>query len=257
MAKVIAPFQISGTLDDLTFYITNDGKNYVRQKGKTGITKEAFKNNPVFNPIREHGKEWGYCSKKAVHLRQIAAPLFQKAKDGSFAGRCIKLLSEILDEDNYNPKGSRTLEEGIKSEYIPEIVVGFEGNRNCPLSRTLQTLYEYNPKNNTLAIRDFHPEIHLAWPEEPATHVQLQLATTDWNPTNDTFTTHYSEEVTIAKNHKDTLTLYTDTPEGNNWKMSFLYIGFLNQQRKKITLLHRKNNTVTLIACHRQSASSL
>ncbi len=42
MAKVIAPFKISGTLDDLNFYTTNDGNNYVRMKGKTGITKEEI-----------------------------------------------------------------------------------------------------------------------------------------------------------------------------------------------------------------------
>ena len=34
MAKVIAPFQIQGTLDDLNFVVA-DGINYVRKKGKT------------------------------------------------------------------------------------------------------------------------------------------------------------------------------------------------------------------------------
>lgn len=140
MAKVIAPFKISGTLDDLNFYTTNDGNNYVRMKGKTGINKEEFKNNPVFNPIREHGKEWGYCSKKGRSFRQMAALLFQKAKDGSFAGRSIKLLWEILEEDNTNPKGSRTLEEGFKSRHIPEILLGFEGNRNRPMHQVLKQI---------------------------------------------------------------------------------------------------------------------
>ena len=250
MAKVIAPFKISGTLDDLNFYTTNDGNNYVRMKGKTGITKEEFKNNPVFDPIREHGKEWGYCSKKGRSFRQMAALLFQKAKDGSFAGRSIKLLREILEEDNTNPKGSRTLEEGFKSRHIPEILLGFEGNRNRPLHQVLKTDFKYTPEANTLQIQDFNPESHLAWPMEEATHVQLQMATADWNPTDECSATSYSQELILEKTHNATITLYTEIPKGNNWKITFLYIGFLNQQRRKTHPLHRKYNTASLVACH-------
>ena len=251
MAKVTAPFKISGTLDDLNFVTTSDGKNYVRMKGKTGVTSEAFKSNPIFNPIREHGKEWGYCSKKSQSFRQMAAPLFQKAKDGSFAGRTIKLLSEILEEDTVNLKGQRTLEEGIQSKHIPEILIGFEGNRNCPLHQILKTDLEYEPEKNTVQIKDFNPENQLTWPIEEATHVQLQMATADWDPANDTFSTNYSEEVTLEKKHKDTIVLRTETPKGNNWKITFLYIGFAIQERRKLKPMHRKYNTLSLIACHK------
>jgi hypothetical protein len=47
MAKVIAPFKIVGSIDDLNFYVDQQGQNRVREKGKTGVSKEAFKNNPV------------------------------------------------------------------------------------------------------------------------------------------------------------------------------------------------------------------
>ena len=53
MAKVIAPFKISGTLDDINFVVTADGENYARMKGKTGITSEQFKNNPIFGKVRK------------------------------------------------------------------------------------------------------------------------------------------------------------------------------------------------------------
>lgn len=250
MAKVIAPFKISGTLDDINFVVTEDGNNYARIKGKAGVTKEEFKNNPIFDRIRNHGKEWGYCSKKSQSFRRIAEQLFKKAKDGSFAGRSIKLLSEILEEDTLNPKGSRTLEEGFKSEFIPEIFIGFEGNRNRPLHQTLKTAFEYTPEKHTVSINDFNPENHITCPLE-ASHIQIQLATADWNPANETFTTCYSEELTLEKKHKGTITLRSEIPEGNNWKITFLYIGFAIQQRSKVTQLHRKYNTVTIIACHK------
>ena len=63
MAKVIAPFKISGTLDDINFVVTADGENYARMKGKTGITSKQFKNNPIFDRIRHQGTEFGQCSK--------------------------------------------------------------------------------------------------------------------------------------------------------------------------------------------------
>lgn len=158
MAKVIAPFKIAGTLDNINFVITQDGTNYARMKGKTGVTQEKFKSNPIFDQIRNHGKEWGYCSKKAQTFRQTAAQLFHKAKDGSFAGRSIKVLAEILEEDTVNPKGCRTLEEGIKSKHIPEILIGFEGNKNCPLHQTLKTVFEYTPEKNTIRIKNSTPK---------------------------------------------------------------------------------------------------
>jgi hypothetical protein len=51
MAKVIAPFMIKGTLDDMNFYMASN-ENLVRQKGNSGITKEQFAKNPIFNRIR-------------------------------------------------------------------------------------------------------------------------------------------------------------------------------------------------------------
>ena len=38
MAKVTAPFEIEGTIDDLNFYKASE-QNLVRLKGKLGITK--------------------------------------------------------------------------------------------------------------------------------------------------------------------------------------------------------------------------
>lgn len=252
MAKVVAPFKISGTLDDINFVLTENGNNYARMKGKTGVTSEEFKNNPIFDRIRNHGKEWGYCAKKAQCFRQMASQLFNKAKDGGFAGRSIKLLSEILEEDTTNPPGLRTLEEGIKSKHIPEILIGFEGNKNKPLHKVLKVPFGYDSKENTISLPAFHPKEHLQWPSEEATQVQLQMATANWDAANNTFETCYGEEIIWDKNETSQLLLKTQIPEGSNWKVVFLYIGFAIQERRKIKPLHRKHNTVTIIACFRR-----
>jgi hypothetical protein len=66
MAKVIAPFKITGTLDDINLVATADGGNYARMKGKTGVTSEQFKNNPIFDRIRHQNTEFGQCATKSV-----------------------------------------------------------------------------------------------------------------------------------------------------------------------------------------------
>ncbi len=58
MAKVIAPFKIVGTLDDMNFYIDENNTNRVRTKGKTGVSSEEFLSNPIFTKVKNHGKEF-------------------------------------------------------------------------------------------------------------------------------------------------------------------------------------------------------
>ena len=248
MAKVIAPFKISGTLDDINFVVTADGENYARMKGKTGITSEQFKNNPIFDRIRHQGTEFGQCSKKSALFRLMADRFNRLAKDVSFAGRANKLLFEILEEDTTQPKGQRTLLEGLKTKDGKEILVGFESNKLRPLRTVLKSKEQHNPNNQTLTLLNFIPKEHLDWPEE-ATHVHLALALTNWDFENETFNTCYSEEIILAKeSEKQTVTLQTEIPTGNHLHLTFFFIGFAKQDRKKHKLLHRKNNTATIIA---------
>lgn len=248
MAKVIAPFQISGTLDDLNFIITTEG-NFVRMKRDNVLTTKEFMANPIYGKVRNHGKEMGYCSKKSRIFRLLAVQFYKKSKEVSFAGRANKILLEILGEDLINPKGERTLEEGMKSSYINEILIGFEGNKVRPLSKVLKTEFQHNKKNHSIIITDFSAKDHLDWPEE-ATHIHLAMATANWDFENNTFDTCYSEDMILNKDAEiQTITLTTEKPKGNNCLLTYLFIGFAKQERRKYNLLHRKNNTVTIIAC--------
>lgn len=248
MAKVIAPFKITGTLDDINFLIAADGENYARMKGKTGVTSEQFKNNPIFDRIRHQGTEFGQCSKKSVLFRQIANRFNRLAKEVSFAGRVNKLLFEILEEDSTQPRGQRTLIEGLKTTDGKEILIGFESNKLRPLRSVLKIKEQHNPKDQTLTLFNFIPLEHLDWPEE-ATHVHLATALANWDFENETFDTCYSEETILAKEStKTTVTLKTEMPRGNHLHLTFFFIGFAKHHRKKHKLLHRKSNTSTIIS---------
>jgi hypothetical protein len=250
MAKVVAPFLIKGTIDDINFVVTADGKNYARAKGKTGVTAKEFKNNPIFDRIRNQGQEFGHCTKKSVLFRQLAVRFNDLAKDGSFAGRVNKLLFEILQEDTSQPQGKRTLAEGLKTKDGKELLLFFESNKLRPLHQVLKVKEHCNLENKTVTLTDFIAKEHLDWPEE-TTHVHLASGTANWNFENDTFDTCYSNEMILDKeSEKQTITLKTNEPIGNQLHLTFLFIGFAKRERKKYKLLHRKNNTATLIAYH-------
>lgn len=248
MAKVIAPFKLSGTIDGINFADTTEG-NIARIKREKHMTSKEFYANPIYDRIRDHGKEMGYCASKSRFFRQLAVEFYKNSKEVSFAGRANKILLEILEEDTLNPKGLRTLDEGMQSPFLNEILIGFEGNKLRPLSKTLQTKFLHYPEERTIIIADFNALKHLDWPEG-STHVHIAMATANWDYVNNTYDTCYSTEIQLAKESEtQTLTLSTEKPKGNNLQLTYLFIAFAKQERRKYNLLHRRNNTVSIIAC--------
>lgn len=250
MAKIIAPFTIKGTIDDLNFVLTADGTNYARSKREQALTSLQFNANPIYDRIRKHSTEFGHCAKKSAIFRQLALQFNKLAKDGSFAGRANKLLFDILQEDTTHPIGKRTLAEGLKTNEGITALLFFESNKLRPLRKVLKIKDLWHQESQTVTLTDFIVKEHLDWPAE-ATQVHLAIATANWDFDNDNFNTCYSEAIILDKESvKQTLKLSTNRPEGNHLQLTFLFIGFAKLERKKYKFLHRKNNTATLIAHH-------
>lgn len=250
MAKVIAPFKIVGTLDDLNFYIDQNKENIVRTKGKTGVTSEEFKRNPIFTKVKNHGKEFGRAVKKAQSFRMIAHYFNNRAKDGSFAGRANKLMLDIIQEDTSKPQGERTFEKGIENPETRSYFTGFEGNKLRSLNKVLKTNWVWDENYNTLTIENFNPEASIDWPEK-ANNVHLAIARSNWNYIDNKFETRYSQEIVIQKEEEtQTIKITTENREPkteNNIQLLYFFIGFSIQDRKKTKELKRANNTVTII----------
>jgi len=248
MAKVIAPFKIVGTLDDLNFYIDENNTNRVRTKGKTGVSSEEFLSNPIFTKVKNHGKEFGKAVKKAQSFRAIAHYFYNKAKDGSFAGRANKLLLEIIKEDTINPEGERTFENGMLQPETKTYFLNFEGNKLRPLNEVLKANWHWDENEATLRFEQLIPSKHIDWPET-AEQAHLAIALANWNYFENTFTTEYSEEIILKKDDTsvENSILKTKTPTDNQLHILFLYIGFSKNNRRKSIDLKRSYNTVTII----------
>ncbi|GIZ07445.1 hypothetical protein [Flavobacterium sp. UMI-01] len=257
MAKVIAPFKIKGTLDDLNYVVTADGNNYVRMKGKTGITAAQFKANPIFDPIRQQAQEFKYCVHKSKIFRSLASNFNTIAKDGSFAGRVNKLLLEILEEDLTESKGKRTLDQALKTQEAKEALLYFESNKLRPLRQVLKTTATIIPEKQTITLTNFNSQNDLDWPEG-ANEVRFCMATANWDYQNDSFETCYSDEIILNKESEtQTLTLTTNKPLENHLHLTFLSIYFATKERKKVKLLHRKFNSCTIVAYYTSTDETL
>ena len=247
MAKIIAPYKITGTFDDLSFYMSS-GQNLVREKGKSGITKKQFKENPIFDRIRQQGIEFGSCVKKSRTFRLLAKQFYDKAKEVSFAGRANKLLFEILEEDQKHKRGERKLEEGLATQEGKTLLLGFEANKTRPLQKVLKKKIYFEWNNNELTIKGLTTNKDLNWPETDANQVHFQLAIANWDYKNDKFENQYSEEIILDKKaQKVTIQLNTTPLQSINLWIAFLFIGFSNKERKKTKMLHKKWNTATCI----------
>lgn len=247
MAKVIAPFRIKGTLDDLSFYMASD-ENLVRQKGNSGITKEEFAKNPIFNRIRQQSSEFGSCSQKSKVFRLLAKQFYDKAKEVSFAGRVNKLLFEILKEDTTNKIGERKVENGLQIQELDELLLHFEGNKLRPLKKVLKKKITFDWEQNKSNLTSINAEKEIYWPEPEANQLHLQLAIANWNCKDDKFENQYSNEIILDKeNTEKTIDFKLEQLQTKDLWIAYLFIGFSHKERRNAIPLNKKWNTTTII----------
>lgn len=248
MAKLVGEIKIKGTIGDLVFTQDASKEIYVREKGKPGITKKQFAENEIFNPIREHGIEFGSCVQKSRVFRLLAKQFYDKAKEVSFAGRVNQLLFEILQEDTTNKRGERKLENGLQIPELSEILLNFEGNKTRPLSKVANKKITFDWIQNKINVATINVEKEINWPEPEANRIHLQLAIANWNYKENKFENHYSNEIILEKNDSEAkLEFQINKLQTKDLWIAYLFIGFSNKERRKIKPLHKKWNTTTII----------
>ena len=93
MARVIAPFKIVGTLDDLTFYLDQENNNLVKTKGKPGITTKEFLKNPIFTKHETTERNSADVPRKVKILEQWLYILIIEQKTEVMPDEALSLCS--------------------------------------------------------------------------------------------------------------------------------------------------------------------
>lgn len=170
MAKQAGIIKLNGTIDDISFYKTADG-HLARAKG--GISRNRIFNDPAFQRTRENGAEFGTAGRGGKLIRTSLKSLMQHAKDRRVVGRLTKELLGIIKTDSINERGQRTIEDGTL-----EILLGFDFNKNAPLSTTLFAGYDAyfaRPTGEaTASIEAYSPAIRIAAPGG-TTHFRVSM----------------------------------------------------------------------------------
>ena len=188
MAKQKGIIKLKGTLDDITFYKSQDG---FLARGKGGVDGNRIANDPAFQRTRENGAEFGAAGKAGKMLRTSIRALLQNASDSRMVSRLTQEMVKVIQADATNPRGQRNVIDGEA-----ELLEGFDFNIRGKLGTTV--FATYNAKINrdtgamTVSISSFVPVNMIAAPSG-ATHYKISMACAEVDFQNEKFVVDVKE----------------------------------------------------------------
>ncbi|GGG53119.1 hypothetical protein [Bizionia arctica] len=169
MAKYKSLFKVRGSIDDVSFFKTEDGYSI---RSKSSLDKDRVKNDPAFQRTRENNMEFGNSASSGKALRHACLDLVSNAKDRKLASRLTQVMTQVKNEDLTSVRGQRTPAVGILTPLGRLPLKGFNFNRRSVLSEVLLTDFSLDIVTGTVVINSFVPNQKLRVPEG-ATHVEF------------------------------------------------------------------------------------
>ena len=169
MPKIKSLIKIEGTLDELTFYKSQDGY-MVRTKG--GVSKKRMATDPAFARTRENGSEFGNIARSGKFFRHAITSLLANAKDNRVTSRLTQVLSQVKNEDLTSIRGQRNVATGIATANGKAWLKGFNFNDRAAMDSVLLSNYTLDTATGEVVITDLIPSQQIAVPGG-ATHVSF------------------------------------------------------------------------------------
>jgi hypothetical protein len=170
MARLKGLLKIQGTLDELTFYKTQDG-NLVKTKG--GVSKQRIATDPNFLRTRENGAEFGNAAAAGKLLRVAVRNLMMTASDNRVTSRVTQVMTLVKNHDLLSLRGKRNVGAGIATTTGKVQMQGFDFNMNAPLASILFKTYTVNVTTGVISMVGLVPATDISFPAG-ATHVTLR-----------------------------------------------------------------------------------
>jgi hypothetical protein len=172
MARLNGKLQFEGTLDNLSFYKTQDG---IIVRKKWGPNKIRMKRDKAFTAVVNHGKDFGKAAKYSSFFRRALRPLLKDVFDNRVTGRVNKLMLDLMKLDKSAEPGNRDLRRALDNNEASTILTGFEFNVHCLVKDHLLRLPELALKKGILTLEMAPGEKILNFPKG-ATHAGLTIA---------------------------------------------------------------------------------
>ncbi|MEI6595531.1 MAG: hypothetical protein WCO28_08200 [Bacteroidota bacterium] len=208
MAKLKSVINIEGTLNDLTFYKTQDG-NLV--KTKSGVSGSRIANDPAFARTRENGSEFGSSAKSGKLLRSALRNVMANASDNRVTSRLTQLMHEILLLDTTSERGSRNVATAIANAAAKAMLNDFNFNIHAALGTILSKPFAVDIATGVITINNFVPIKDIVFPVG-ATDVTFTGAWSKVNFVGEIYDTQLSNSVSLPINNVSGMV--TLTPAG-------------------------------------------
>ncbi|WP_449534798.1 hypothetical protein [Gelidibacter sp.] len=217
MAKYKSLFKVRGSIDDVSFYKTEDGYGI---RSKSSLDKARLKSDPAFERTRENNSEFGSSATSGKILRRAIIDLVSNAKDNKLASRVTQVMTQVKNFDLTSPRGQRNVATGIITPDGKIPLRGFNFNRKATLSEVLLSDYSLDTATGEVVINNFIPSQRVAVPAG-ATHVELTAGFVNLD-----FTTHetdiqISNVVNLAINGTATPVMLTPVAPATGTGQSF------------------------------------
>jgi hypothetical protein len=227
MARQKGILKVEGTLDNLTFYKSQDG-HLVKTKG--GVSGDRIANDPVFVRTRENGAEFGNSAVAGKLLRDTMRSLMLTASDNRVTARITKMMSDIKNLDTTSARGERSVGVAIAQPEAKAILKSLDFNINAILGSVLFTPYTINTATGAITIADLIPIEDIAYPQG-ATHVTLSSAFANIDFTTGISDIKYSNEVNLPIDGTSATQTLTPTavPAGTGTQIYLLEVEFFQE----------------------------
>ena len=227
MARLKGLLKIEGTLDELTFYKSQDG-HLVKTKG--GVSANRIASDPNFQRTRENNSEFGSMAQAGKLLRNVVRTLMMTASDGRVTARLTQLMSIIKNLDTTSIRGSRSVGVGIADPLALAQLKNFNFNISAILSSILYKPYVVTPATGVIDITGLVPVNDIAFPSG-ATHLSIRGAFAVIDFANNTSEIEYTnvENLPIVGTVTTVTLTPAGVPAGAGTKMYFLAIEFFQE----------------------------
>jgi hypothetical protein len=222
MAKQVGIIKYVGNLDGITHYKLN-GMDIARRK--SGFTKEAIKNSPRMDRVRDNNSEFGNTSSVKKIFKDSLRPFFGNQKDGTLHSRMMSLFMQIKDCDSTSVRGQRRVAVGLQTTEGKQLLKRFDFTSH-PLDLR-NGVYDASSFTYTVSSPGL-PDLSY---RNGATHLELILGVLVFDFENLKATLFRSDPIRIAKevslaNFSLTPAL---TPTGNGMQIALLTHQYLQE----------------------------
>lgn len=226
MAKQKGVLKVEGTLDDITFYKSEDG---YMVKTKSAVSKSRIENDPSFARTRENNAEFSSAGSSAKLLRDISRSMMKSASDSRNVSRLMRIMIFILKRDTTSPRGKRNVGVAIALPAAMGLLKGFEFNLRSQIRSILFKPYDVDIAGGKITIASLVPGRDIAFPEG-ATHLALSGAFANVDFVSGEGAIEFTNVVNLALDNTATpVVLNAAAPAGSGTKFCLLRIEFFQE----------------------------